>query len=174
MSNVPPSFLRLVVWCLIAGLLPAASAIAAEAFSGRVVGVHDGDTLTVLVGEQRIKVRLAGIDAPELAQSHGREARQAMSALVFGRDVRVEVVDIDRYRRKVARVQVDDYDVGATLVRDGHAWWYEQYAPRDAALRRLQDEARGQRRGLWRDVAAVAPWDWRRAAAAARTAARSR
>lgn len=66
---------------------------------GRVVGVHDGDTLTLLVDRREYKVRLAGIDAPELAQPYGRKAKQALSDLVFGEAIRVETAGRDRYGR---------------------------------------------------------------------------
>jgi endonuclease YncB( thermonuclease family) len=162
-------------WVLLLAVLTAGAASlgATEKWTGRVVGVHDGDTLTVLVDSREMKVRLHGIDAAELAQSHGKEAKRAMSALVFGEEVVVQVVDTDRYRRKVARVLVHDRDVGLALVRAGQAWWYQRYAPRDATLRAGESEARAHRRGLWRETTRMAPWDWRRASAAARRLFRS-
>jgi micrococcal nuclease len=163
-----PRVCRTLSWWFLASLALAASVLCAESFTGRVVGVHDGDTLTVLVDERHVKVRLQGIDAPELAQSFGQQSRQALSALVFGQTVVVEVVDLDRYHRTVAHVSVLGRDVGAVLVRAGLAWWYQRYAPDDDALRHGEADARAQHRGLWRDAAPMAPWDWRRASAAAR------
>src|SRR5215213_1236133 len=94
-------------------LLAALPAIAAE-ITGRVVGITDGDTLTVLNGRQRqTRVRLAEIDTPESRQSYGSRARQVLSDLAFGKSVRVVVQDTDRYGRTVGRVYAGPVDVNA-------------------------------------------------------------
>lgn len=98
---------------------------AGSVFEGRVVGVSDGDTITVLVGgHEQIKVRLAEIDAPEKAQPFGQRSKQALSDLVFGKTVRVEQQDTDRYGRVVGRVFVDGTDVNVEQIRQGMAWAY--------------------------------------------------
>jgi endonuclease YncB( thermonuclease family) len=134
----------------------------ADEFSGQVVGISDGDTLTVLRGRTPVRVRLRGIDAPEAGQDFGSRAKQAASALAFGRVVTVEVRGTDRYGRTIGVVTLPD---GRTLnhemVRSGLAWWYWQYAPWDETLRRLEGEARAAQRGLWSHPDPVAPWDWR-------------
>ena len=92
---------------------------------GRVVAVADGDTITVLVaGNRQVKVRLAEIDTPEKKQPWGRKAKKTTSDLVFGRQVQVEVLKKDRYRRSVGRVFVDGKNVGRELVAGGNAWVY--------------------------------------------------
>jgi endonuclease YncB( thermonuclease family) len=137
--------------------------------TGRVVGVHDGDTLTVLTpAKQQIKVRLYGIDAPEAKQAFGSRGKQELSALAFGKSVRVEIESKDRYGRTVARVFVGITDVNAEMVRRGFAWWYRSYAKKDVALAAAETEAKNAGRGLWADKTAVAPWDFRKNAAAAR------
>jgi endonuclease YncB( thermonuclease family) len=135
----------------------------AEELRGRVVGVHDGDTLTLLTPERRqVRVRLHGIDAPESRQPYGARAQQELSSLAFRQTVRVVVADTDRYGRTVGRVWAGAVDVNAELVRRGAAWVYRQYN-RDPALPPLEAEARQARRGLWALPASeqVPPWAWR-------------
>jgi len=127
----------------------------------RVVGVHDGDTLTCLdENNDQQKVRLAEIDAPELGQDYGRVARESLAELVFGKTVTVADEGKDRYGRWIARMQVDGVDVNRRLVATGNAWHYSDYS-RDAALETLQDQARSQRLGLWAQADPVPPWDFR-------------
>ena len=105
-------------------LLIALPALALE-YTGRVVGISDGDTLTLLTPEkQQLRVRLAEIDTPESRQPYGTRARQALSNLAFGKEARVVVQDTDRYGRTVGRVYVGNTDVNAELVRQGAAWVY--------------------------------------------------
>lgn len=141
-------------WILLLVLWPAALACA-QTYEGRVVSIQDGDTVRVLYRGGELKIRLAEIDAPEIGhgrkkpgQPHGGDARRALSALVFGREVRVEQQDRDRYGRVVGRVFVGPVDVNAALVRDGWAWVYRRYS-RDPALPPLEEAARAARRGLW-------------------------
>lgn len=137
----------------------------AEQLTGKVVGITDGDTLTLLTeSKQPVKVRLAEIDTPESGQPYGSRARQALSDLAFGKQARVAVTDRDRYGRTVGRVYVGEKDVNAELVRQGAAWVYRQYA-HDKALFTLEEEARRMQRGLWAlpEAQQVPPWEWRRA-----------
>lgn len=151
---------------LLAGLvLLAAQAAWAAEIAGRVVGIADGDTLTVLnEARQQVKVRLAEIDTPEARQPYGTRARQALSDLAFGKMVRVAVQDTDRYGRTVGRVYAGSVDVNAEMVRQGAAWVYRQYS-RDPSLLRLEEEARAARRGLWAlpEAERTPPWEWRAA-----------
>ncbi|SFI39605.1 thermonuclease family protein [Nitrosomonas sp. Nm34] len=143
-------------------LLPF-SAIAQE-YIGRVVGVSDGDTITILDDQkQQIRVRLAEIDTPESAQPYGTRAKQELSRIVFGKTVIVKVKDTDRYGRKVGRVYIDDIDVNAEMVKIGAAWVYRKYA-RDQNLYALEKQARKKRVGLWRlpEAQQVPPWEWRK------------
>ena len=136
----------------------------AQTLVGRVVGVHDGDTLTLLDAEQhQTKIRLAEIDTPESKQPYGSRAKQALSDLVFNKTVQVDVRDIDRYGRTVGRVSVGGTDVNAAMVASGAAWVYRQYS-KDAQLLALEAEARAAQRGLWGlpETQRVPPWEWRR------------
>ncbi|WP_337287213.1 thermonuclease family protein [Candidatus Methylomirabilis sp.] len=130
-------------------------------YEGRVVGVSDGDTITVLMGgHKQIKVRLAEIDAPEKSQAFGQRSKQSLSDMIFGKSVRVEQRDVDRYGRVVGRVFIGGTDVNAEQVRQGMAWVYRQYL-RDTTLLTVEKEAREARRGLWSDPHPVPPWEYR-------------
>jgi micrococcal nuclease len=114
----------------------------ADGFSGKVVGVTDGDTITVLHERTPVKVRLHGIDCPESGQDFGTRAKQATSELAFGKLVTVRPVDTDRYGRTVALVVLPDgRTLNHELVRSGLAWWFRKYAPGDVTLERLETEA---------------------------------
>jgi endonuclease YncB( thermonuclease family) len=144
----------------VAGLL-VATAGAAEEFRGRVVGVTDGDTITVLRDGRGTTVRLAGIDAPERRQAYSQRARQFTAALAYGRTVTVRVAGRDRYARILGDVILPDgRSLNQELVRAGFAWWFRKYS-RDPRLARLEEEAREGRRGLWADRVPEAPWEFR-------------
>lgn len=132
-------------------------------FAAKVVGVSDGDTLTVLTPEKRrVKVRLHGIDSPETGQDFGTRAKQAASELAFGKQVTVREVDRDRYGRTVAEVILPDgRSLNREMVRAGMAWRYVKYAPNDRDLAGIEAEAKVAKRGLWSQPGAVPPWDWR-------------
>jgi endonuclease YncB( thermonuclease family) len=115
-------------------LLVISSASQASELTGKVVGIADGDTFTLLTADkQQVKIRLAEIDAPESGQPYGNKSKQALSGLVFGKDVRVVVQTTDRYGRTVGRPYVGDLDVCAEMVRMGAAWAYRDYL-RDRSL----------------------------------------
>ena len=149
-------------WLLSVVLLSWLSVAAAEEFSGKVIGVSDGDTVTVLRDKTPVKIRLNGIDCPETGQPFGSRAKEETSELVFGKSVRVIRRDTDRYGRTVADVYLSDGRMlNQELVRSGFSWWYRKYAPNDGTLSKLEDEAKAMKRGLWSQPGAVAPWDWR-------------
>lgn len=132
-----------------------------EVFQAECVGVADGDTLTVLQGKRQIKLRLEGIDCPELHQSFGTRARQFTSSLVFGRKVTVSAQYLDRIGRTVSRVSVNGKDVSLALVEAGLAWHYRRYSS-DPLLAKAEAQARRLKKGLWSDPRPVPPWEWRR------------
>jgi len=131
--------------------------------SGRVVSVHDGDTLTVLVDRRQVKVRLTDIDAPELKQPFGTRSRESLAELCFGKTAALDVRGHDRYKRALAQVTCAGTDANAEQVRRGYAWTYTRYAPTDSPLYALQLQARTEHRGLWADPGPTPPWQWRRA-----------
>ena len=127
-----------------------------EPISGPVVAVHDGDTLRI--GPHT--VRLANIDAPELAQDGGQQARAALVNICAGQWARATVVDVDRYRRLVALVTCGQTDANRVMVAAGHAWVFSRYN-RDVSLPGIEAQARAARVGLWAADGPVPPWVWR-------------
>lgn len=130
-------------------------------FEAVVVGVYDGDTITVRTDET-IKIRLHGIDSPELKQPFGQASKQAMSGLVFGKNVTVKPNKKDRYGRTIARVEADGRDVSITMVETGMAHWYEQYAKHDTELQSAQTKAKSAKLGVWSVPDAIVPWEYRK------------
>jgi micrococcal nuclease len=127
------------------------------------VSVFDGDTIEVLHNMHPERVRLSGIDCPEKGQAFGTRAKQAASALVFGKDVILQTHGYDKYKRTLADVfLLDGTNVNHTLVKDGWCWWYQKYAPGEAVLEGLEKDAREARKGLWADPKPVPPWEWRK------------
>lgn len=124
-----------------------------------MVSVHDDDTLTVLVGKQQVKVRLAEVDAPELRQPYGQRSRQSLAELCFQETAHVEMIARDRYGRGVGKVECAGKDAGAHQVSAGMAWVYTRYAPKDSPLYGMQAEAKAARPGLWADNEPVPPWE---------------
>lgn len=150
---------------LAAALLCAwpAWADARASWSGTVSRVSDGDTLWVrpAAGGRPRKLRLHGIDAPEICQAHGQQARKALQRLVLRRQVEVQVLRVDDYRRPIARVLLDGQDLGARMVRDGHAWSY-RYRHNPGPYLREEQQARGARRGLFAAPGPQQPYAFRR------------
>ena len=145
---------------------------------GTVSRVSDGDTIQVLdrLGT-KVKVRLYGIDAPEIerrdrktglvskeGQPYGEEALDALKGKIGGQRVKTEVVDIDRYRRAVSVVWLGERNINKEMVREGFAWAYRQYLDRPHASKYIQaeEEARREGRGLWRQGNPQPPWEFRR------------
>ena len=137
--------------------------IFAEDFTGKVVSITDGDTVTILTDNKQTKVRLAEIDTPEKNQPYGKKAKKALSDFIFGKTVRIEVDTIDRYGRTVGTIFLNDLNINKEMVRAGHAWVYIQYA-KDKTLFALEKNARENQLGLWAlpEGERIAPWQWRR------------
>lgn len=133
-----------------------------DTWTGRCVGVSDGDTISVILNSKPQKIRLYGIDAPESKQAFGTRAKQFTSQMVFGKAVTVYSKGKDRYNRVLGWVFVGRTCVNAEIVKNGLAWWYKQYSPKEVKLQQLESEARTAKRGLWADKAPVAPWNFRK------------
>jgi endonuclease YncB( thermonuclease family) len=133
-----------------------------QTVTGRCVGVHDGDSMTVLIdGNRQVKVRLDSIDAPELGQAFSRRSREALAAIVMDKECRVESLGPDKYQRTLGRVMVDGQDVNGWLVESGWAWHYDRFDDRKSMADK-QAAAREAGRGLWADARPIPPWDWRK------------
>ena len=155
-----------MAWLVAFTLAPCSAA----GFDARVIGVSDGDTISVLdSGLRQHKVRLAGIDAPEKKQAFGQAAKQHLSDLVFDRVVTLDCQPKpDRYQRLLCVVLVGGRDANLGQIQAGYAWWYRAYAreqtfERQLAYAHAEADAQAARRGLWRDREPEPPWDFRHA-----------
>lgn len=138
---------------------------AGETVTGRCVGVHDGDSLTIILntpeGSRQAKIRLDGIDAPELGQPFARVSRAGLAEMVFERECSVESRGPDKYGRTIGRVSVDAADVNAAMLDSGLAWHYKKYDSRpDMAAREAASKA--AKIGLWESPDPIPPWEWRK------------
>ena len=136
------------------------------AWSGEVVGITDGDTITVLNSKtlKDVKISLYGIDCPEGEQPFSKKAKKFTSKLVYGRVVEVKVMDTDRYGRTVALVAVNRQILNEELLKAGYAWVYYQYCHELIChtWADYQFAAKLDKRGLWRDPDPVPPWELRK------------
>lgn len=149
---------------LVALLMACAPALFAQPLSCRVVALSDGDTLTCLdAANSQHKVRLANIDTPEKDQPYGAKSKQVLSALIFAKQVRVEVQGTDRYGRTIGVVSVAGLSVNREMVERGAAWVYPQYN-QDPSLAGVEQQAQAARRGVWGlpQSQIIAPWEWRK------------
>jgi len=148
---------------LLALTLTFSLVIHAETIEGRVVGISDGDTLTVLdAGNTQFKIRLAAIDAPEKAQAFGQRGKEKLSDICYGKQASVTVVDTDRYGRTVGEIVCDGTNANEAMIKSGLAWVYRKYAKGYGHLYAFEDEAKAAKRGLWADPNPTAPWEWRK------------
>lgn len=132
-----------------------------SSFEAKVVGVTDGDTITVLTSdnEQR-KIRLDAIDAPEHKQPYSDKSSAALSTLVFGKVVRIDDMGRDSYGRTLGRVWVDKDSINRRMIADGWAWHYKEYSD-STVLAAAEGQARESKLGLWAGKDPVPPWEWR-------------
>lgn len=128
--------------------------------TGRVVSVTDGDTVRVLIGQEQIRVRLEGIDAPEGKQPFGQRSKERLLELVGGKTVQVHVTGTDRYGRTLGKLILDGRDVNLQLISEGLAWHYDYYNSEPHYTEALQ-KAQQAKRGLWSEKEPVPPWEWR-------------
>lgn len=158
--RLPPSLARML---LLLALLAATPAFATS-FTGRVLRVKDGDSLVVQRYDVKrtSEIRLAGIDAPELAQPWGIQARSGLRRIAQGKDVTVEVTDRDRYGRLVGKVWQGRAYVNAAMTLSGNAWAFDRYLP-DKAIRAGHNQAKKAGLGLWSlpEPDRIPPASWR-------------
>lgn len=159
----------LIILCLVAVsmmILTVALGITiapAQGFTGRVVGVIDGDTITVLDQADRpLNIRLAQIDAPELDQPYGVQAKRVLTGMILGKNVKIWIVDTDHYGRKVGRVFLDEVPVNDMMIAHGAAWAYRRYLT-DEYLIQIEEQAGQVGQGLWHSLEEepIPPWIWR-------------
>lgn len=157
------------VRALAIAIIMAASMAHADTLTGRVVGIADGDTLTLMdANNTQHKIRLSGIDSPEKGQAFGQVCKQSLSDLAYGRGVVIDWQKLDRYSRVIGKVLVDGRDANLEQIRRGCGWHYKKYQNEQPLDDRLsynaaEESARASRVGLWVDREPVPPWDWRKA-----------
>lgn len=138
---------------------------------GKIVGITDGDTVTILDGTVQRKIRLAGIDAPESHQAFGQTSKQNLSKLIFGRTVMISSSKTDRYGRLVGKIAFGNSDVNLEQIKAGLAWHYKKYANEQslndqAEYAEAETQARNRKLGLWGDPNPEPPWEKRQNALA--------
>ena len=148
------------VW--LTGLAVQAQTAATQRYSASVVAVQDGDSMTVMHGEKKEKIILYGIDCPERGQEFGAEARKFTDDLCYRKDITVDVRGRDKYGRTIAEVYLQNgTDLNQELVKRGLAWWSDKFAPKEQALKQLQDTAKASHTGLWAAPNPIPPWIFR-------------
>lgn len=125
--------------------------VIAIAVSGKVIRVSDGDTILLQSGSQRIKVRMYGIDAPELKQSYGEDSKNYLEKRILNKNVDVKVINEDKYGRKVGKVFYKNKDINLEMIKTGNAWFYEYHAKKEKEYRKASKSAQEQKLGLWKD-----------------------
>jgi len=135
---------------------------AQNTITGKVIAIADGDTFKLFIKDSiTVKVRLANIDCPEKKQPFSTKAKQFVSEAIFNKTVSVHVLKKDRYRRLIANVFYgDSINLNHELVKHGLAWHYVKYS-KDTILHSIEDKARKEKVGLWKDKNSIAPWQWR-------------
>lgn len=126
----------------------------------KVIGISDGDTMTLLVDQKQLKIRLANIDAPEKSQAFGQRSKQSLSELCWGKDAQFDAKSIDKYGRTVAIVRCAGIEANRSQVQKGMAWVYPKYNT-DPSLPALEASARNGKSGLWSEKSPTAPWEFR-------------
>lgn len=114
----------------------------------KVINIHDGDTFTILDEGQKKKVRLHGIDAPELAQEYGKESQEHLSNIVFNQEVKLVITGVDKYGRTLANVYIDTLWINRDMIATGNAWHYKKYS-KDTTLSNAEMYAQSKKLGVW-------------------------
>ena len=133
-----------------------------EQLVGTVIAIESGDTFTLEMGNKTERIRLEGIDCPEVDQPFGNKAKTFTSRKILNKKVTVEVKSRDSYNGTWSVVLTPDgQDLNRELLKTGLAWWYHKYSD-DHSLGELETKARLKHRGLWDQIAPMPPWDFRR------------
>lgn len=131
------------------------------ALDGYVVKVSDGDSFLIKSYGKKIRVRMYGIDAPELKQRYGKESKKYLENLILGKKVDLKVLYEDKYKRKIAKVYYRGKEINLEMLRSGNVWFYEYHAKREKEYRKAYEKAKKERLGLWRDKNPENPREFR-------------
>lgn len=136
--------------------------ISAQIFTGKVIGVKDGDTVVLLIDGKPQTIRLAHIDCPEKNQPFGYKAKKFVSDFCFGKEVQAVIAGKpDRNGRWIAEIFYKNQNLNKELVRNGLAWHFKRYS-NNSVYTELEILARKKKIGLWLDKNPVEPWNWRK------------
>jgi len=150
----------MIMYFLIATLICSTIDVAAERLTGVCTGVVDGDTLTLDVDGQEITAHLAAIDAPELAQPYGPEARDFLATMAVDQTIQVMEVAKEPSGEIQAKTRIGERDPALALLEAGLAW-HDTIHNNQENLAVAEIVARSSKLGLWSDPEPVAPWLWR-------------
>lgn len=159
-------FARFLCSLVFVALLPCTAL--ADMIRGKVVGITDGDTVTILdTSNTQHKIRLMGIDAPEKKMPFGQQSKQNLSDLIFNKQVLIEFSKKDRYGRTVGKITLNGLDANLEQIKAGMAWHYKKYqneqSPEDRlAYAQAEVDARLAKQGIWSNPSPLPPWDWRK------------
>jgi len=142
-------------------IMAACPALSWADFLARVITVHEGDRLTIHHDGRSETIYLKDIDCPELKQAYGKQAKQAITAYVGGRDVVVRALKRSRNGVGTAEILLQDgRNVGHELLKEGLAWARPD-GGQNQSLEEMEQLAKAERKGLWSDPNPVAPWKWK-------------
>lgn len=128
---------------------------------GECLYVYDGDTVLMNMNGEKRKIRLYGIDAPELSQEFGDKSRALLSRLIEKQRITVNVMGEDRYGRAIGVIYIGGLDINAVMLKNGAAWHYKDY-DKSVEYAELESLARKERLGLWATRSIMAPWEYRK------------
>lgn len=135
--------------------------LSAHTLKGKIIRVSDGDTVILLDSDNaQHKIRLHGIDAPENGQPYGDKSKEHLSDLILGKTVSIEWKKKDQYKRILGVIYLGDVNINAEMIRSGYAWNYKY--SKDKYYIKLQEKAKAEKKGLWKDKNAIDPWQWRK------------
>ena len=153
MTKVLKTF-YLLAFCLAVGFLNAYTPL-------EDILVVDGDTIRAEAKGKEIKIRLVEIDAPEMNQPFGRQSKNLLNRLLYGKDVTLISQGEDRFGRTLGEIYANGDSANALMIKSGFAWVYDRYV-KDSSLYKYQDQAKAENLGLWRAKDPIAPWVWRK------------
>lgn len=143
-------------------LLFFSASLFAEPITGKVISISDGDTITIMDSSKtQHKIRLEHIDTPEKKQAFGTKAKQYLSSMIFGKNVKVEIKEKDRYGRYIGTVFLEKKNINLEMIKAGLAWHYKKYS-KDKTFAAAEALARKKKTGLWNDKKPIPPWEFRR------------
>jgi len=151
-----PSVIALM---LVMGLAPE-KVLPPKPFTGKVIAIADGDTVTVLYENQPHTIRLLGIDAPESYQVFGNIAKKVLTDKVLGKEVKIEWSGQDEFHRILGDIYLGGRRISEEMISDGLAWHFKKYS-KDQSLAKAELVAKQANKGLWAAANPIPPWDIR-------------